>query len=466
MSRTFECSRLILAAVPLLALIGCSHVPHSVDPPQLKVQARFTNDKKEDAEGEPSIRTLSVDWWAAYGDPRLNALVSKALERNAELKAARARVDEAMAATRRARASLLPSLSTGAQASRGRDYAQNIAIGNDGRATLSASWEADLSGRLSNAAEGARLDAVAAEQSWAATRWQIAFETVSAAVQQRQADELGALATARLESAERLVLLTQRKFEAGQATGFDLERTRAGVVAVRVEQEQLRRARGEATHALDVLVGQTPGTSAATPALASLAVPDWTPSRIPAELLRERPDVRAAEARFAAETARWNAAEGERFPKLVLDLSGGRQRLESAGTRITGNIFSLGAGVSLPIFDGGAIRAGIETGEARSKAARAELERTLLSALQDVENAYLGWNAQRGALTHQAEGLAVAERQLDRSRLLFEAGQVDATVVAEAEAGVLSAQAELTRTRAEAAVQWGVLAKALSGSPI
>ncbi|EKC1488605.1 TolC family protein, partial [Pseudomonas aeruginosa] len=288
----------------------------------------------------------------------------------------------------------------------------------------------------------------------------------SAAVQQRQASELEALAAARLASAERLVLLMQRKFEAGQATGFDIERTRAGVVALRVEQEQLRRARGEATHALDVLVGQTPGAPAASPTLASLAVPDWTPTRIPADLLSERPDVRAAEAKFAAETARWNAAEGERFPRLVLDLSGGRQRVESVGTRITGNIFSLGAGVSLPIFDGGAIRAGIETGEARSRAARAEFERTLLSALQDVENAYLGWHTQHAALEHQAEGVAVAERQLDRSRRLFEAGQVDATVVAEAEAGVLSAQASLIRTRAETAMQWGVLAKALSGSPV
>lgn len=115
--------------------------------------------------------------------------------------------------------------------------------------------------------------------------------------------------------------------------------------------------------------------------------------------------------------------------------------------------------MSLPIFDGGAIRAGIETGEARSRAARAEFERTLLSALQDVENAYLGWHTQHAALEHQAEGVAVAERQLDRSRRLFEAGQVDATVVAEAEAGVLSAQASLIRTRAETAMQWGVLAK-------
>lgn len=451
---------------PLLLLAACSHAPHNAAPPALEVPVRFSNEVGDGAIEQQSERTVPVDWWSAYGDPQLDALVWAALERNTDLEITRARMDEASAATRRARAALLPALSAGAQATRGRDYSQDVAIGNDGRASLSASWEVDLSGRLSQAVEGARLDAMAAEQAWAATRWQVAFETVSAALQQRHADELSALAAARLVSAARLVVLTQRKFEAGQASGFDLERTRAGVVALRVEREQLRRARGEATHALDVLVGRIPGASASAPALASLTVPDWTPTRIPAQLLRERPDVRVAEARFAAETAHWNAAEGERYPKLVLDLSGGRQRVESAGTRITGNIFSLGAGVTLPIFDGGAIQAGIETGEARSRAARAEFERALLRALQDVENAYLGWRTQRVSLAHQTEGLAVAERQLDRCRRLFEAGQVDATVVAEAEAGLLLARAAQARARVEAAVQWGVLAKALSGAPV
>lgn len=113
--------------------------------------------------------------------------------------------------------------------------------------------------------------------------------------------------------------------------------------------------------------------------------------------------MRAAEAKFAAETARWNAAEGERFPKLVLDLSGGRQRVESAGTRITGNIFHLGPGFrcrsSMVARSVPASRP-----KARSRAARAEFERTLLSALQDVENAYLGWHTQHAALEHQTEG--------------------------------------------------------------
>lgn len=146
MSQILERYRLIAMISPLLLLAACSHAPHSADPPRLDVPAHFSNE--EGGEGildKSSRRTLPVDWWTAYGDPHLNALVRAALERNTELTIARARVDEASAATRRARASLLPSLSAGTQATRGRDYSGNVAIGNDGRATLSASWEADLS---------------------------------------------------------------------------------------------------------------------------------------------------------------------------------------------------------------------------------------------------------------------------------------------------------------------------------
>ncbi len=135
MSQILERYRLIAMISPLLLLAACSHAPHSADPPRLDVPAHFSNE--EGGEGildKSSRRTLPVDWWTAYGDPHLNALVRAALERNTELTIARARVDEASAATRRARASLLPSLSAGTQATRGRDYSENVAIGNDGRA--------------------------------------------------------------------------------------------------------------------------------------------------------------------------------------------------------------------------------------------------------------------------------------------------------------------------------------------
>lgn len=452
------------ALVSMALLTACSYTPHRAESPRLEMPAKFMNETGLTAQ-QVLVHALPDEWWRAYGDPQIDALVSEALEHNTDLAVARARIDEAVAITRRARASMLPSLALTPRATRARDYSLGSAITSDARLPLSASWEVDLAGRLSHAADGAMMDAVAVEQSWLATRWQIAFETVTAALQQRQATELEDLAKKRLQVAERLQRLTEQKFDAGQVTGFDIERTRSEVVAIRVEQEQLRSARGEATHALDVLVGRIPGATGTSPALASLNMPDWTPQSVPGDLLKRRPDVRAAQARLAAATARWNAAEGERFPKLVLDLSGGRQRFENNGTRVAGNIFSLGLGVTLPILDGGAIQAGIDEGSARSRGAQADLKRTLLLALQDVENAYLGWQTQRASLQHQAEGLAVADRLLDRSRRLFEAGQVDATVVAEAERGTLSQQAALIRARAETAAKWGVLAKALSGSP-
>ena len=291
-----------VAFLSITLLAACSHSPHRVETSRVEVPAKFMNEAGLAVQQVPA-QALPAEWWTAYGDPLIDALVRNALEHNTDLAIARARIDEAVAITRRTRASMFPSLALTPQATRARDFSLAPTISSDARLPLSASWEVDLAGRLSHAADGARMDAVAVEQNWFATRWQIAFETVSAALQQRQAAELEDLAKERLQVAERLERLTEQKFKAGQATGFDIERTRSEVIALRVEQEQLRRVRGEATHALDVLVGRIPGALGSGPALASLTMPDWTPRSVPGELLQQRPDVRAAQARLAAATA-------------------------------------------------------------------------------------------------------------------------------------------------------------------
>ena len=268
-----------VAFLSITLLAACSHSPHRVETSRVEVPAKFMNEAGLAVQQVPA-QALPAEWWTAYGDPLIDALVRNALEHNTDLAIARARIDEAVAITRRTRASMFPSLALTPQATRARDFSLAPTISSDARLPLSASWEVDLAGRLSHAADGARMDAVAVEQNWFATRWQIAFETVSAALQQRQAAELEDLAKERLQVAERLERLTEQKFKAGQATGFDIERTRSEVIALRVEQEQLRRVRGEATHALDVLVGRIPGALGSGPALASLTMPDAAARRI------------------------------------------------------------------------------------------------------------------------------------------------------------------------------------------
>ncbi|MBN0301200.1 TolC family protein, partial [Pseudomonas aeruginosa] len=106
-------------------------------------------------------QALPAEWWTAYGDPLIDALVRNALEHNTDLAIARARIDEAVAITRRTRASMFPSLALTPQATRARDFSLAPTISSDARLPLSASWEVDLAGRLSHAADGARMDAVA-----------------------------------------------------------------------------------------------------------------------------------------------------------------------------------------------------------------------------------------------------------------------------------------------------------------
>ncbi|ENT8809420.1 TolC family protein, partial [Citrobacter freundii] len=213
-----------VAFLSITLLAACSHSPHRVETSRVEVPAKFMNEAGLAVQQVPA---LPAEWWTAYGDPQIDALVREALERNTDLAIARARIDEAVAITRRTRASMFPSLALTPQATRARDFSLAPTISSDARLPLAASWEVDLAGRLSHAADGAQMDAVAVEQNWFATRWQIAFETVSAALQQRQAAELEDLAKERLQIAERLERLTEQKFKAGQVTGFDIERTRS-----------------------------------------------------------------------------------------------------------------------------------------------------------------------------------------------------------------------------------------------
>jgi outer membrane protein TolC len=208
-----------VAFLSITLLAPCSHSPHRVETSRVEVPAKFMNEAGLAVQQVPA-QALPAEWWTAYGDPLIDALVRNALEHNTDLAIARARIDEAVAITRRTRASMFPSLALTPQATRARDFSLAPTISSDARLPLSASWEVDLAGRLSHAADGARMDAVAVEQNGSRTRWQIAFETVSAALQQRQAAELEDLAKERLQVAERLERLTEQKFKAGQATGF------------------------------------------------------------------------------------------------------------------------------------------------------------------------------------------------------------------------------------------------------
>lgn len=371
-----------------------------------------------DAEAEPSPipdKELAL-WWTAFNDPSLTALVQRSLASNLTLRVAVSRVREARAELGVSRAGLLPTLDAGGSYTRFRrsDTAGQPGHGDVYRAGFDAAWELDIFGRRRRAVEAAQaaLDSESAtfENVWVS----LAAETASAYAQLQTVRERLAVAQTNLVLQQDSLDLAQSRFKAGLADElavyqslYILEQTRASIPLLEAAEEI-------ACNALAVLTGTLPG-QLDSELLAPAPIPSLPPralAGIPADLLRRRPDVRAAERALAAATARIGVATADRYPTFGLAGSIGLESLEASDFfKSDSRFLGLSPSVSWPLFRAGSIRANIEIQNARQEQALAAYEQTVLVAVQELRNAlsdYAREYTRLDALNHAAQAAANA----------------------------------------------------------
>ncbi|MCC6409888.1 MAG: efflux transporter outer membrane subunit [Planctomycetes bacterium] len=360
-----------------------------------------------------SVGAVESDWIRGFGDPRLEALVAEAIEHNAELELAAARVARANALARRAHASLLPTLDVFAGAARG-----DSGLGEGSRLDLglAASWEADLWGRLSHAERAAELDAESARADWLGARNALAAETARgwflalAAARRVEIDERS------LAQRERVERITRARLDAGEAASAEVDLaigTRASALAL---AEQSRGARRSSLLSLETLLGRYP---AGELELAGDLPPSTAdaPLGLPSELLERRPDVVAAQRAIAASFERVAAADAARLPRITLSAQGGYANSELSGLIDESNlIWNLASGIVAPLFDGGRLLADAEAARADRRAALAGWVATARNAFLEVETAL----NDEAALRKLEAALAESVERLTRARALAE----------------------------------------------
>ncbi|MCL4801771.1 MAG: efflux transporter outer membrane subunit [Burkholderiales bacterium] len=434
--------RLPAALLGLAMLAGCATTSA---PPQPAVPV-------PDVWREPAAaaRTeVPLDWWRAFGSEELAALIVEALAGSPDLAVASERVRQAEAQVRVAGASLFPTLDLGLTALRRDTRAEegpavNVETTN---ATLSASYEVDLWGRL---ASGVR----AAEASLAASRYDLetARLTLVAGVATAYFDLLSlrnrlALARENVATAERVLALVEARVRNGAASPLDLVRQRAATATQRAAIPPLELQERQTLSALAILVGRPPAAFAVqSDSVDRLALPEVGPG-LPAELLVRRPDLAAAEAQLLAANADLAAARAALLPSLTLTGSAG---LASGALLAFGNaatITTVAAALAQPIFDAGRRRAQVDAAAARERELVETYRAAILAALADVENALAatGRNAQAEALqrevrTQAAEALRLAE-------IRYRAGADDLLVVLDAQRTLFQAQDQLAQAR-------------------
>jgi NodT family efflux transporter outer membrane factor (OMF) lipoprotein len=451
------------AALLLLGAAGCrAAAPYP--PPQTQAPATWSEPGSSAAEPE-------VAWWSAFRDPVLDALVQEAARTSLDVELARSRVREARALYRAAGGSLEPQLdfSAGyARASASRNTPQGAFAGEGDlwQAGFDASWELDFFGRNAAQVAAARAGLAEAQAGLEGARLVLLSELALNYVELRgdevQLEVLRANSALQRDTLE----LTRSRQQAGLATGLDEARAETQLASTESFVPTLEAARRASLQRIALLLGRNPesipeGLESPRP------LPEAPPTPAagtPAELLRRRPDVRAAEQTLERFLQLAHSAEADLYPRISLHATLGQQSSEFQSTLDGASRFwAIGPSIVLPLFDRGTLHALAEAADERARQALIGWQKTVLEAFVEVETSLTGIARERERQQMLVLALAAAERALEYANELQSRGLVDFFQVIDAQRTRLLADAELARSRTELAQKTIALYKALGG---
>jgi outer membrane protein, multidrug efflux system len=452
-----------LALSCVLVLSACASAarvagPATTDP---LVPATWSGSANGPAQTTPTSLTT---WWQRFDDPTLTALVTQALEANTSVKSAQAALRQARAQADVQQAGLGPTL--GASASAQRSKSGHNDASSRFQAGFDASWEPDIFGGNRAAANASEADAQASAASLANAQVSLAAEVATNVINLRGLQARLAIARSNLATQTETLQITRWRAQAGLASSLDVEQATGAAEQTQAQIPAFQTSIAQTRNALAVLTGQPPGAldDMLNRTTAIPATPPDLALSFPADTLRQRPDVRAAERRPRAALSRVAVADAARYPSFRLSGSLGLSAL-TLGTLTNGAslLQSVLASVSAPLFDGGASNAQLRAQQAALEQARLSYQATVLTALQEVEDALVALSGDQQRLVNlQAASAAAANAEL-LARQRYQSGLIDFATVLTTQRTLLSAQDSLASLQASLGTDHVRLYKALGG---
>jgi NodT family efflux transporter outer membrane factor (OMF) lipoprotein len=399
--------------------------------------------------------TVPVQWWKLFGDEVLNGLQEQAAAANPGIAQTVARLRTAQAALSTSQAAQMPTLGATASRTRSRNASTVSAngvvvtpgIAQSNSLGLTASWEVDLWGRLSNAVDASRASVQASADDVAAMRLSVQASVTQSYFAIRAAEAQIVLLEDALKAYETSWQLTRNRYQAGVVSSADVAQAETQYKTTQVQLLEARTSRAQLEHALAALLGQVPAAFS-LPVTAQLPTPPSVPLLLPSQLLERRPDIAAAERRVAAANAQIGVARAAFFPSLSLSASAGYRGSVLSDVLSAPNLFwSVGPSLALSLLDGGARSAAVESARASMDLAAATYRQTVIAALQEVEDNLVAASAleQEQLLQEQAYGAANKSLQVVSNQ--YRAGMVAFLNVLTAQTTALSAQRSLVDVR-------------------
>jgi multidrug efflux system outer membrane protein len=448
-SRRHPWVRLTLSAW-LAICTGCAVGPDYVPPKISAPQAWQTTLSGGTTAGAMNPQTLA-SWWTTLHDPTLTSLIERAIRGNLDLKAAKARVREARARRGISRAGPFPTLDATGSATRSRSgqsltgkEAQDVyATGFD------ASWELDLFGGVRRSVEAATADLQASGEDLRNVLVSLVADVALNYIEARTYQARLAVAEANLKTQTETAALAALRLEAGLTTALDAEQAAYNLESTRSQIPTLQSGLEQDKNQLALLLGEPPG--AVQTELAErqpIPVPPLAVAvGVPADVLRQRPDVRQAERKLAAQTAQIGVATAELYPKFSLLGSIGLDALSLSNlVSAASRAYSMGPSISWRLFDGGAVRMNIEVQSALQEQALVAYETTVLTALIEVEDALIAYAEEQRRQEALRLAAQAAERVVNLSEAQYGAGIVDFQSVLDAQRSLLSLQDQLAQS--------------------
>lgn len=465
--------KLAIRIAPLLAallLAACSTTPE-LKAPALTVPAAFKQASQPvtAADGttwksaQPAEAQPRGQWWLAFHDPVLNAMVDQATTANASLAVAAARVRQARAIAGLAESDRSVQLGAGIGAQRSRAPAQTQKTFY--QASLSASYEVDLFGRVTAGVNAAQADASASEATYRSVLLALQADVAQTYFRIRATDAELATLNKSVDLRLQSVKVNQSRFGNGDIGEFDLVRAKTELAAARAEAIGLQRQRVQLEHALAVLLGKPAADFAAqaNPLLEASLLPS-IPAGLPSTLLERRPDVTAAQRAMVAANARIGQARAAMFPALGLSgAGGGESDALSNVLKWSSRSWVLGALMSMPIIDGGRNKANVARSEAVLEESVAAYRQNVLVAFAEVEDNLAGLRILAGQSEQVDAGVLLARRSADLAQKLYQAGRSSYLDLLDAQRNLALIERNAAQLRGNQAVTTVALIRSLGG---
>lgn len=430
--------------------------------------SKTASDTQEPTQARTLASNAELEWWKIYGDETLDALIKTALENNYDVRVAAARVEEFRALAGVSRIAQLPRISAGAGGSHARRMVTQPGAdpeSSDFVATLNASYELDLWGRLASLGEAARADLLSSEYAAQSIRLSLVSDVATTYFNLLALDSQLEIARRTAANRQRFLDLTRSQYDAGTVSMLEVDRASASLSQARAAIPDIERQTAQAENLLSRLLGKNPG-EITRPAggVMSMPVPPEVPAGLPSSLLERRPDIRQAEEGLVASNARVNATKAQLYPTISLT---GALGIESDTLHGLfdgpSGIWSLALGLLQPILNSERNGRQVDAAEARKDQATLHYYNTVSQAFREVSDALVSRKKYADLLAVQQAQVVELEGAVGRVNTRYDAGYSSYFEVIDADGTLFGVELAAVQAKRNTLVSLVQLYKALGG---